>query len=78
MLLCLDYMHRNGVIHRDLKSANILIHEDTMAKLADFGSSKRVEKHEYSKSFVGSPYFMAPEIVKREGHSYAADIWSLG
>jgi serine/threonine protein kinase len=78
LLLSLDYLHRNGVIHRDLKSANVLVAKDSIVKVADFGSSKKVEKNEYSTTLVGSPYFMAPEVVTREGHSFASDIWSLG
>lgn len=80
ILLGLDYLHRNKIVHRDLKSANILISFNGVVKLTDFGSSVRFEEDSgtLSKSLKGSPYWMAPEVVRREGHSFSADIWSFG
>jgi mitogen-activated protein kinase kinase kinase ANP1 len=76
----LEYLHANHVVHRDLKAANILITSEGILKVADFGSSRKFEAldHGMSKSLRGSPYWMAPEVVKRQGHSYPADIWSFG
>ncbi|OMJ65406.1 hypothetical protein SteCoe_38283 [Stentor coeruleus] len=76
----LDYLHSNEVIHRDLKSANILITENSTLKLTDFGCSRRFDSNvsSQSKSFKGSPYWMSPEMVTNTGHSYPSDIWSLG
>ena len=78
----LVYLHSKGVIHRDLKSANVLISQNGIAKLTDFGSSKQFEdlnmNNEMAKSMKGSPYWMAPEVVSKVGHDYKADIWSLG
>ncbi|OMJ88830.1 hypothetical protein SteCoe_9129 [Stentor coeruleus] len=76
----LDYLHSNDIIHRDLKSANILITEDSTLKLTDFGCSRRFDENSnfQTRSFKGSPYWMAPEVVLRSGHSFPADIWSLG
>ena len=80
LLEALVYLHALGIVHRDLKSANVLLAPDGTLKLADFGSSRRFEMEELavSKSLKGSPYWMAPEVVRKEGHSYACDIWSLG
>jgi serine/threonine protein kinase len=80
LLLGLEYLHINGVIHRDLKCANVLVTPDGVLKLSDFGSSKKFENCSLTqtKSMTGSPYWMAPEIVLRQGHSLSADIWSLG
>mmetsp|Transcript_34240 Transcript_34240/g.59928 ORF Transcript_34240/g.59928 Transcript_34240/m.59928 type:complete len:370 (+) Transcript_34240:101-1210(+) len=80
LLLGLKYLHEHGVIHRDLKCANVLVTPDGVVKLSDFGSSKRFDRLSsgLSKSLKGSPYWMAPEVVLRQGHSYSADIWSLG
>jgi len=76
----LEYLHANWVIHRDLKCANLLINHDGIIKLTDFGSSRLFENNDenISKSLKGSPYWMAPEVANKEGHSFSADIWSLG
>ncbi len=79
----LDYLHSRGIVHRDLKCANVLVNNDATIKLSDFGASKRLGMHETghyekSKSLIGSPYWMAPEVILRQGHGSAADIWSLG
>jgi mitogen-activated protein kinase kinase kinase ANP1 len=76
----LKYLHDNNIIHRDLKSANVLISPSGVLKLTDFGSSRKFDDIElqWSKSLKGSPYWMAPEVVNRKGHSYSADIWSFG
>lgn len=80
LLSGLLYLHSNKIIHRDLKPANILITQEGVLKLTDFGSCKEFSDLEptISKSLKGSPYWMAPEVVRLEGHSYSADIWSFG
>jgi serine/threonine protein kinase len=78
----LRYLHEHGVIHRDIKSANVLLSSEGIVKLTDFGSSKKYSINDadfgMTNSMRGSPYWMAPEVVNRTGHSYSADIWSLG
>lgn len=76
----LSYLHTNSIVHRDLKSANVLITSQGVVKLTDFGSSIKFNESDValSKSLRGSPYWMAPEVVLRHGHSFAADIWSFG
>jgi serine/threonine protein kinase len=79
-LLGLEYLHYNNIVHRDIKAANILLRDDGKCQLADFGSSKKIietNKND-TKSFCGTPYWMAPEIIKQTGHNRFADIWSLG
>ena len=70
---------KKNIIHRDLKPANILFH-DYKCKLADFGFSRFVDDFNTSllKSCVGSPLYMAPQILKRQKYSTKCDIWSLG
>lgn len=66
------------VVHRDLKPANILIHNDVI-KIADFGFCKPLETNiDLAKTMVGSPIYMAPEILKGEDYNIKADIWSIG
>ncbi|PVU92830.1 hypothetical protein BB561_003592 [Smittium simulii] len=83
ILLCLEYLHSRNIIHRDIKSANILVEENGICKLSDFGISKKSNlKAAYESksrmSVQGSIFWMAPEIVKGENYSAKVDIWSLG
>ncbi|XP_055816762.1 mitogen-activated protein kinase kinase kinase NPK1 isoform X3 [Solanum dulcamara] len=81
LLLGLDYLHKNGIMHRDIKGANILVDNKGCIKLADFGASKKVVELATisgAKSMKGTPYWMAPEVIRQTGHSFSADIWSVG
>ncbi|WOH14371.1 hypothetical protein DCAR_0933890 [Daucus carota subsp. sativus] len=81
LLLGLDYLHKNGIMHRDIKGANILVDNRGCIKLADFGASKKVVELATitgAKSMKGTPYWMAPEVILQTGHSFSADIWSVG
>ncbi|BGP31514.1 Protein kinase of the Mitotic Exit Network [Rhodotorula toruloides] len=73
----LQYLHDQGVIHRDIKGSNILATKEGSIKLADFGVATRVGGP-IDSAVVGSPYWMAPEVVDQTGATPASDIWSLG
>jgi serine/threonine protein kinase len=80
----IQYLHSENICHRDIKSANILCYDLTSVKLADFGASKLTTNKQGQgadsafKSLVGTPYMMAPEVIRQVGHDFKADIWSLG
>jgi serine/threonine protein kinase len=79
-VLCgLKAMHSLGYMHRDIKSENILVKASGEIKIADFGFTVQLTKERPKRSStVGSPYWMAPELIKREEYDYLVDIWSLG
>eukprot|EP00466_Bigelowiella_natans_P010070 jgi/Bigna1/80102/fgenesh1_pg.67_\ len=81
ILMGLEYLHLKGVVHRDLKCANVLITTDGVCKLADFGVSKQIKddcQNNALQTAIGSPYWMAPEVILEDGYGRTADIWSLG
>ncbi|KAM0929301.1 hypothetical protein ACQ4PT_001727 [Festuca glaucescens] len=76
----LAYLHAKNTVHRDIKGANILVDPSGRVKLADFGMAKHINGQQCPFSFKGSPYWMAPEVIKSSngGCNLAVDIWSLG
>ncbi|KAG0623271.1 hypothetical protein M758_3G161200 [Ceratodon purpureus] len=75
----LAYLHNQNTVHRDIKGANILVDTVGTVKLADFGMAKHISAQSFLQSFKGSPYWMAPEVIKHTGgYDLAVDIWSLG
>ncbi|GAM27992.1 hypothetical protein SAMD00019534_111680 [Acytostelium subglobosum LB1] len=72
------YLHDNQIIHRDVKAANILLTESGIVKIGDFGVSSQIMSTFCKGSIAGTPYWMAPEILKEEEYSSKVDIWSLG
>ena len=76
LILILEYLHDRDIIYRDLKPENVMIDDQGYPKLIDFGISKIINGRTYT--VVGTPHYMAPEVITGKGYSFPSDYWSLG
>jgi cGMP-dependent protein kinase len=76
MLEMIGYLHDRNIIYRDLKPENIMIDHEGYPKLIDFGTAKSIDGRTYT--MIGTPHYMAPEIILGKGYTYAVDYWSIG
>jgi len=77
VLLALDYLHSHNVVHRDVKLENVLLDQKGFVRLTDFNVAKMMEERR-TFSMKGTLFCMAPEVILKKGHDFAADFWSLG
>ena len=76
--LAIQHIHGKKIIHRDLKSNNVFLMKSGIVKLGDFGISRAVKTWEKAKTLVGTPYYLAPEIIENNPYDSKCDIWALG
>ena len=79
MILAIEYLHSLQIIYRDIKPENIMVDGDGYTKLIDMGTAKRLSL-ESNRTFtiIGTPHYLAPEIIQGRGYSFPVDVWSIG
>ena len=76
LVTILEYLHTRNIIYRDLKPENVMIDNEGYPKLIDFGTARILKNRTYT--LVGTPHYMAPEVIMGKGYSLYVDWWSLG
>lgn len=80
LILSVEYLHMKNIIYRDLKPENVMVESDGYLKLIDMGTAKELKQNKGFRTFtiIGTPHYMAPEVMQGKGYTFAVDIWSLG
>ncbi len=71
-------LHKKKILHRDLKTLNIFLTKDNQVKIGDLGVAKSLVNTNYASTFIGTPYYLSPEICDEKPYNEKSDVWALG
>lgn len=75
----LHYLHEKKIIHRDIKPENLLVDDNGILKVCDFGFSRKIDKHDsFLTNYVATRWYRSPELILSNHYSYGVDIWAVG
>ena len=78
MLIGLNSIHKKKILHRDIKSQNIFLTKNLDIKIGDLGVSKKLIQTNFAKTFIGTPYYLSPEICMEKPYNDKSDVWAIG
>lgn len=79
LVLSLDYVHQRKILHRDVKTQNIFLTAESLIKLGDFGIARTLAStYDQAQTFVGTPYYLSPELILEKPYDHRSDVWALG
>lgn len=79
LVLSLDYVHQRKILHRDVKTQNIFLTHENLIKLGDFGIARTLANtYDQAQTFVGTPYYLSPELILEKPYDHRSDVWALG
>ncbi|KAK7198520.1 protein kinase [Novymonas esmeraldas] len=79
LVLSLNYVHERKILHRDVKTQNIFLTNENLIKLGDFGIARTLANtYDQAKTFVGTPYYLSPELILERPYDHRSDVWALG
>ncbi|AIN96717.1 protein kinase, putative [Leishmania panamensis] len=79
LVLSLDYVHQRKILHRDVKTQNIFLTNENLIKLGDFGIARTLANtYDQAQTFVGTPYYLSPELILEQPYDHRSDVWALG
>jgi NIMA (never in mitosis gene a)-related kinase len=74
----LEYIHRNKILHRDIKTLNIFMNKGEELKIGDLGVAKMLTSNEFAQTMVGTPFYLSPELCEEKPYNEKSDVWALG
>lgn len=78
MILIIEFLHSKFIVYRDLKPENLMVDSKGYLYLIDLGASKFLNKGDRTFTIIGTPHYMAPEVIRGKGYSFFVDLWSIG